>query len=125
MRRFWSDEPDPAWGGVLELVAIGGSPKVNEVIFLHKPSRTLIVCDLMMQVLGNVSFLSRVMWKLNGVYGHAGRSFVSKRLLRDPSAAHAGVERVRSWEFDRILLAHRDSVDQDGKRVFLRAFEGL
>ena len=37
-----SKEP---WTDVAEHVVIGGMPKVNETVFLHRPSRSLIVAD--------------------------------------------------------------------------------
>jgi len=43
--RVLTGEPDPAWGGVFDQRLIGGAAKVNEVVFLHRPSRTLLLTD--------------------------------------------------------------------------------
>lgn len=35
----------------ISLVTIEGMPKVNEAVFIHKPSKTLIVVDLVLTLL--------------------------------------------------------------------------
>ena len=39
-------EPE-AWKNEIEQVLVGGMPKVNETVFLHRASDTLIIADLL------------------------------------------------------------------------------
>ncbi len=59
------DEP-AGWGDEVSQVAWRGSPALNEVAFLHQPSRTLIVADLVHNVGDEKPLLSRVFYGLLG-----------------------------------------------------------
>ena len=41
-----TETPDPAWADVLDQTIVTGNRLVDEVVFLHTPSRTLIVADI-------------------------------------------------------------------------------
>ena len=45
--------------------------------------------------------------------------------FRDKAAARASVERILSWDFDRILLCHGPIVESGGKAVFREAYSFL
>lgn len=39
------DDADPGWSDVLEWKVLRGVPKITEVVFFHRPTRTLVVGD--------------------------------------------------------------------------------
>jgi hypothetical protein len=45
--------------------------------------------------------------------------------FRDKAAARASLERILSWDFDRILLCHGPIVESGGKAVFREAYSFL
>ena len=47
-----SDSLVPEWANEIDQHVTGGVPLLNEVVFLHKPSRTLILTDLAMNIRG-------------------------------------------------------------------------
>lgn len=40
------EEPDPAWGGVIDQVAVLGNRITTEVVFFHRPSASVLVTNL-------------------------------------------------------------------------------
>lgn len=67
--------PPTEWQGQLEVLPIAGMPKLNEHVFLHVPSRTLIVADLVFNVPPTAGTWVRLLLKLaSGLQGGPGVS---------------------------------------------------
>lgn len=125
VERVLGAAAEPEWADVLDQAFVDGCPSQNEVAFLHKPSGTLILTDLLFHAHHADALLDRFFFRLNGVLGGAGRSLMGRLFMREPAKAKAGVDKIRSWRFDRILLAHRDAVETGGQQVFARAFANV
>ena len=104
----------------------------KELVFLHKPSRTMIEADVlfhlpateqfsrsgvdassgiltrifggMMNTRGNMIWQQRFLW-----YGAAGK---------DRAGFGASVKRIDQWDFDRIIPCHGDVIETGGKDVW-------
>jgi hypothetical protein len=116
------DVPRPEWAGVIDQVSVQGFPRTNEVAFFHRTSRTLILTDLLEYARHGRGVVDTLFWKAAGVLGKPGRSILGKMLMKDRVAARRGIDTILEWNFNRVLLAHRDSVDVGGKEVMRRAF---
>jgi hypothetical protein len=119
------DTPDTAWSGLLDQLIVRGMPRLNEVTFLHRPSRTLIVTDLVFNLGPEMPFLSRVLMKLNGCDCRFAVSRLLKTTIKDRAALRASVDRILAWDFDRIVLSHGDNVPRGGKAKLAEAFAFL
>ena len=116
------DAPDPRWSGDLDQTTFRGHRQLAEILFFHRPSRTLIVGDACWNVTAATPFGARLWagWR-PGV-----RPTPAFRLgIRDRDSAKASVERVLDWDFDRILIGHGDIVEADGHRRFRDAYGWL
>src|SRR4030095_6862974 len=62
-----SDTSPPEWEGEIKQVVVKGVPRVNEVVFFHPNTRTLILTDLAFHIQNNSPFFTRmVFFFLNG-----------------------------------------------------------
>ncbi len=95
---------------------------MDEVVFLHRPSRTLILCDLCVCVHRDAPWGWRQLGRLAGIYDHYGPPIDMKMSFRDRKALGVFVERVLDWDFDRIVLSHGNPVERGGKDVFRNAY---
>jgi hypothetical protein len=118
--------PDPRWRDDLDQAVFLGS-YVPEVLFLHRSSRTLIVGDLVIAVSrGSArSRGARIAWTLEGVYGRAAMPRSYRLVTRNRRAARRSVERILSWDFDRLVLGHGDVIERGGRAAFERAMAWL
>lgn len=110
-------EPPTAWAGVIDVLALGGVPRVREHVFLHRPTRTLIVADLVFNVGPAVSGWTRFLlrWAAD-LRGGPGVSRVFRRLaVREVGALRASLETMLAWDFDRVIVGHGDIIARDGK----------
>jgi Domain of unknown function (DUF4336) len=115
------DEAPPAWRGQLDQVFFRGRPYENEVVFLHRASRTLILCDLAFHFGPRAQPLTRLLMRAIGSYGRFGPSRLDPLLIRDRAAARASLLRILAWDFDRVIVAHGDDVLESGGREALRS----
>jgi hypothetical protein len=113
------DEAPPEWRGQVEQTFFRGRPYENEVVFLHRASRTLILCDLAFNFGSQLPPATRLVARLLGSYRRFGPSRLDPLLIRDRGEARRSLERILAWDFDRVVLAHGD-VFESGGRAALR-----
>jgi hypothetical protein len=119
------DAPEPGWAKDLEQAVFRGNRMVREVVFCHQESHTLIVADLVQSADSGSPLLTRLVKRLMGTYKRPGLPLPFRLGFRDKAAARASLERILSWDFDRILLCHGPIVERGGKDVFREAYSFL
>lgn len=110
-----NDEAPTLWRDDLAQHLVGGMPKLQEVVFFHRASRTLILTDLAFHIRHSDSWFTRLFMRLNGAYGHFGPSRIFRTLVKDRGALRASLIRIQEWDFDRVIMTHGDILDQGGK----------
>jgi hypothetical protein len=114
--------PAPAeWAQEVEVLLIDGMPAAREHVFLHKPSRTIIVADLVFNfepVSGWTSFFRRT---LMGVKEHPDSARLYPLLIKDRPAYNRSVSELLSRDFDRIVVGHCEPVRSNGKELLRQA----
>jgi Domain of unknown function (DUF4336) len=118
------DPPDP-WRGEVEQVFFRGRPYENEVVFYHRASRTLVLCDLAFNFGPRAAAPTRLLMQLLRSYGRFGPSTLDPLLIRDRRAARESLERILAWDFDRIIVAHGDVLERGGREALRRGYEWL
>jgi hypothetical protein len=121
------DHAPAAWRDEIEQHVFRGSRILDEVIFLHRQSRTLLVTDLIQRHDPHAeSPFWRVVKGLAGVLGDAGGVSRDLRLtFRDRKAARRSAEHVLAWDFDRMVISHGSCVHANAKESVARAFAWL
>ncbi|KAH9815703.1 hypothetical protein Tdes44962_MAKER00951 [Teratosphaeria destructans] len=109
----------------------------QELVFNHKPSRTLIEADLLFNLPAteqfsrtDVSPTSGIITKLmNTLQSAQGDALWQKRILWYAIAAgdrrgfNASVSKIARWDFDKIIPCHGDVIESDGKGIFDKVME--
>lgn len=115
------------WAGEVVALNIEGAPEFGEVVMLHKPSRTLIVADLVFHFSHPKGFWTRTLLKLATVGGeHApGVSKPFKQAIKDPGAFTASISTMMSWDFDRVIVGHGTPIASGGKEKIRQALSRL
>jgi len=94
------------WRGVLDHLVTAGVPRLNEVAFLHRPTRTLLLTDYAHNVGPDNPLLTRVLFRAIRGYGRFGPTNYFRSLVRDPAAVWRSVQRIARWDFERVLVCH-------------------
>jgi hypothetical protein len=122
--RVLGDEPEPEWRGELEQVFFAARSFENEVVFFHRPSRTLICADAIFNLGDHPSRWTRIVALLIGSR-RPGATLFERVLIRDRPAARAQIDRMLAWQPERIVLAHGDIIETGGSEVLRRAYAWL
>ena len=120
-----STETVQALDAELDVVLIEGMPRINECVFLHRPSLSLIVADLVFNLQDIQGWWPRIFFGLNGVYRRLGPSRLFRVLIKDRAAVRRSLDRALSWEFDRIVVGHGDNLEQGGQEALRSAYDWL
>ena len=115
------DAAAPPWGPGLPIVLLRGAPAMNEVVFFHPSSRTLVLTDLAFNVPADGGGARFFHW-LVGATGRFGPHRIVRLGIRDRKAVCASLEAMRAWDFDRVIVSHGDVLERGGKAAFERAF---
>jgi hypothetical protein len=108
--------PAPAeWLPEVRVLLIEGMPQVHEHVFLHVPSRTLIVADLVFNFAPSSGWTSFFRQTLMGVKAHPDSARLFPLQIKDRTAYDRSVRELLSWDFDRIIVGHREPVESGGK----------
>ncbi|HZO14651.1 MAG TPA: DUF4336 domain-containing protein [Polyangiaceae bacterium] len=116
----------PNWGDEIACERLGGMPILDELAFLHRPSRTLLLTDLMMHFDPKFPRLTDWVMRLEGVRDEPGvPRTVRMLMIRDRTKLRTSIERILEWSFDRIVFAHGPIIEQRGHEIFERATRWL
>jgi hypothetical protein len=116
------DRAEPGWADAIDQVLVGGIPWTNEVVFFHRPSATLVVSDLAFNVGAGSPPLTRIAFRAGGTYGRLAPTLVERLLVRDRSAFRRSLTRILEWPFERVVVAHGEVCERNGKDELARGY---
>ncbi len=121
------DEPEPAWAAELDQLVFAGSFFLDELFFLHRASRTLLVCDLIQRFpRGSIGGWRELLMRLDGLVLPNGSSPRDARAsFWRRSQARASRQRALDWRPERMVVAHGECVARDATPVLERALAWL
>jgi len=119
------DTPATAWANEIDQVRFRGVPHVEEIVFFHRPSRTLIATDLAFNVRESPSVITRLFLRANGVLGRFGPTRMFRSFIRDQAAARESLDRILAWDFDRVVMSHGVVLQSRGRRVLRDAYQWM
>ncbi len=119
------DDPPAAWAAELDQVVFRGNALLDEVEFFHRKSRTLIFTDYIQNYRAERGRPVRnAILKIAGVLG-AGVprdirfSFARRQFGRE------SLRKLLSWDFDKLIVAHGDCLQNNAKPHVRSAFHWL
>jgi hypothetical protein len=122
-----SDAPERGWADDFDQLAFKGSPFIEEILFFHKESRTVILDDLIqINPMMEGKPLQNALFKLDGAAQPYGGVPLDIRLsFTNRKLARRSLEKLLSLDFDKLIIAHGDRIEKDAKPFVERAFRWL
>ncbi len=123
-----NDEPPAAWRNSINQLLFRGSRVMQEVVFLHRSSATLILADLIENFESErLSPPMRWMARLGGVIDPDGKAPLDMRLtyLGRKTKARTSLARMLAWQPQRVILAHGRCYMENAEAELCRAFRWL
>lgn len=121
-----TDRAPSAWSAELEQHLFKGSRFMQEAVFFHKASKTLILTDMIENIeTHQMKPHQRLLYKLgDNTYPH-GKTPRDLRLtfIGKKTAARASYEILKNWKPEKIILAHGQCFLENGQEELNRAFK--
>ncbi|WP_350016285.1 DUF4336 domain-containing protein [Rhodanobacter sp. IGA1.0] len=122
------DAPPPAWAATIDQLRFRGSRVMQEIVFLHRASATLILADLIENFEAEkLPPAMRWMARLGGVIDPDGKAPLDLRLtyVGRKDEARTCLARMLAWQPQRVILAHGRCYPDDAPAELARAFRWL
>lgn len=105
----------------LPVIALAGMPKVNEAVFVHRESSTLIATDFVFNLVRASGLGAWIILNLFGTYRKFGVSKFYAKFVSDKAVFEKSLGRLLAFEFENIVMSHGDVVKGGGKALLLQA----
>lgn len=108
------DAPPSEWRGEIDQAWFCGSFAMDEIVFFHQPSRTVIFADIIEAFTGEFlcrhwSWWRRSFAHINGItYDNPGPPREWRATFVDRSPARAARDKILGWDFENAIIAHGD-----------------
>lgn len=101
----------------------GGFELLNECVFFHAKSRTLILTDTAFHFDESFPLLTRFASKVTGDYKSLSPSIFERIATVEKDRVKESIDKVMMWDFDRVVMAHGSILEQGGKAALARGYE--
>ena len=130
LRFDWilGNHPDPRWGSEFDQIVIQGTRIISEVAFVHQNSGTLILVDLLENIgddyTHEAGLLLKFWWKAVFHMWNNPKAAPEYQVgWGDKEVVRKGLEKILSWDFDRIILSHGNLIESNAKAILVKAWE--
>ena len=104
-------------------LGLKGFDALNECVFFHTASRTLILTDTAFHFDESFPPLTQFAAKILGGYQSLSPSLLEQLATTDKEPVRKSVKQVLKWDFDRVVMAHGSIVEQNSKEKFQKGYE--
>lgn len=126
--RDLGEQAPPEWAQEVDQVVVPGGAGFREVCLLHKPSRALVLTDLVLNLEPDkLPFLTRAFATLIGTTAPNGRAPVYLRLVvrRGGEAAREAAQKLVAFAPERVIFAHGRWFERDATAQLRRSLAWL
>ena len=103
--------------------SLRGFDLLNECIFFHKSSRTLILTDTAIHFDESFPVITQFAARVLGGYKTLRPSLLERIATTEKDKVRGAVEKVLCWDFERVIMAHGTIVERNGKEQFRDAYD--
>jgi hypothetical protein len=123
--RAHGTAPEPAFAGVVDEVHVDGF-RLDESALLHRPSRTLVVADLVHNVGRPLHRWTALYTRAMGFHDRVALSRVLRwAAFSDRAAARRSLDQILALPFDRIVVGHGAPLVDGAREALATAYRWL
>lgn len=116
-------EPESAlWAPELPMLLLSGFGQLEERAVYHRPSRSLILTDLVFNLQHTEHRWTRLFMRLNDGYGKFGPTRMARTMIKDKAQMSQTLKKLLEWDFDRVIMSHGDVLKKNGKQALKASF---
>lgn len=104
-------------------LGLRGFDSLNEYVFFHSASRTLILTDTAFHFDDSFPIIAQFAARVLGGYKRLSPSLLERVATTEKEKVRKSVEKVLGWDFERVIMAHGSIIEQNGKEKFKQGYE--
>jgi hypothetical protein len=123
--RRHGDDADPAFAGVIDEVRVEGF-RLGETVLFYRPSRTLVVADLVHNIGGDHRGWTRLYTRMMGFYDCVALSrALRSTAFSDRVAARRSLDELLALPSKRVIVGHGATVTDGAREALAAAYSWL
>jgi len=126
--RDLNEQPESDWKKEIDQLVFKGSPAMEEVVFFHKDSETLILTDLIENFHpGHFKGLKKIIAKATGIVSPNGKTPLDWRLtfFFNKKAARKCLRTLLDWKPKKIIISHGECIFDNADEFLKKSFKWL
>jgi len=125
LSRFPNISGQVPWSPEIQGFFIEGLPILNETVWFHIDTGTLIVTDLLFCISETRRGIAALISKLLGIHGTLGMSRTMKLAIKDKQALARSVRPLLELPVQRVMVAHDQIINEQPGAKLAKAFAWL
>lgn len=109
----------------LRVLGLTGIDSLNECVFFHSASRTLILTDTAFHFDETFPIMTQFSARVLGGYKQLSLSILERIATNEKEGVRQSFEQVMLWDFERVIMAHGSIIERDGKEKFKKGYESF
>lgn len=109
----------------LRVLGLAGIDSLNECVFFHSASRTLILTDTAFHFDESFPILTQFSARVLGGYKQLSLSILERLATTEKEQVRQSFEKVMLWDFERVIMAHGSIIEHDGKEKLKKGYESF
>lgn len=106
-------------------LGFNGIDLVNEWVFFHSKSRTLILTDTAFHFDDSFPLITQFAARVIGSYKSLSPSLLEKAASTEKAKIKLVVQKILDWDFERVIMAHGSIIEHQGKQKFKAGYESF
>ena len=102
---------------------LSGASPLNECVFFHLESHTLILTDTAFHFDETFPPLTQLVARAIGGYKSLSPSLLERFATQETEKVKQAVQKVLAWNFERVIMAHGSIIEKDAKQRFREGYE--
>lgn len=128
-RAIAPDEHSP-WSGLeflflngFRTLSLCGFDSLNECVFFHPDSRTLILTDAAFHFDNSFPFVTKFAISVAGGYKSLSPSLPEQIATTAKGEVRQSITQTLEWDFERVIMAHGSIIEKGGKQKLKQGYE--
>ncbi|BAY86390.1 hypothetical protein NIES267_58970 [Calothrix parasitica NIES-267] len=105
-----------------KILDLKGASPLNEIVFFHQKSQTLILTDTAFHFDETFPFTTQLTMRVIGGYKKLEPSILEKLAIREKQKVKNSIQTVLKWNFERVIVAHGSILDNQGKEELEKGY---
>jgi hypothetical protein len=107
----------------VKMICVRGAPKINEAVFYHADSKTLITTDLFFNFQNLKPNLKNFIYKIMGTFNKPAVSRLVSLFAKDKNIFKTDLKRILELDFENLVMAHGKIINGNAKEIFINALK--